>query len=404
MSYQLVVVEGQDAGRTFSIEDGNQITIGRGEKSDTRLDDATVSRVHCEIGRHGDIVTIKDLGSSSGTIVNGSKIDQAELTPGSLIQIGDSLLRLTLPRVDGETTMAPGANQMGRPLEKLVGTTINSYRIDEIIGRGVSGMVFKAFDTEKERTAALKILTPTFSRSEEQRNRFVRAMKTMLPIKDPHIMRLYNAGISGPYCWAAMEFIEGENLAQLIEWIGIEGMLDWKKVWHVAMNIASALQAGFENKVVHRNVTPTNILRRKSDEVCLLGDFMLAKAIEGKLAQQVTSPGQIVGDVPYLAPERTMPEGDVDTRSDIYGLGATCYALLTGKAPAAGKSLPETIDNIRNKKPEKPRTYQLAVNELFQDIVMRMLEKNPSDRQQTPGELIVELERIGRFNNLSVNS
>ncbi len=404
MSYQLVVVEGQDAGRTFSIEDGNQITIGRGEKSDTRLDDATVSRVHCEIGRHGDIVTIKDLGSSSGTIVNGSKIDQAELTPGSLIQIGDSLLRLTLPRVDGETTMAPGANQMGRPLEKLVGTTINSYRIDEIIGRGVSGMVFKAFDTEKERTAALKILTPTFSRSEEQRNRFVRAMKTMLPIKDPHIVRLYNAGISGPYCWAAMEFIEGENLAQLIERIGIEGMLDWKKVWHVAMNIASALQAGFENKVVHRNVTPTNILRRKSDEVCLLGDFMLAKAIEGKLAQQVTSPGQIVGDVPYLAPERTMPEGDVDTRSDIYGLGATCYALLTGKAPAAGKSLPETIDNIRNKKPEKPRTYQLAVNELFQDIVMRMLEKNPSDRQQTPGELIVELERIGRFNNLSVNS
>ena len=404
MSYQLVVVEGQDAGRTFSIEDGNQITIGRGEKSDTRLDDATVSRVHCEIGRHGDIVTIKDLGSSSGTIVNGSKIDQAELTPGSLIQIGDSLLRLTLPRVDGETTMAPGANQMGRPLEKLVGTTINSYRIDEIIGRGVSGMVFKAFDTEKERTAALKILTPTFSRSEEQRNRFVRAMKTMLPIKDPHIVRLNNAGISGPYCWAAMEFIEGENLAQLIERIGIEGMLDWKKVWHVAMNIASALQAGFENKVVHRNVTPTNILRRKSDEVCLLGDFMLAKAIEGKLAQQVTSPGQIVGDVPYLAPERTMPEGDVDTRSDIYGLGATCYALLTGKAPAAGKSLPETIDNIRNKKPEKPRTYQLAVNELFQDIVMRMLEKNPSDRQQTPGELIVELERIGRFNNLSVNS
>ena len=98
--------------------------------------------------------------------------------------------------------------------------------------------------------------------------------------------------------------------------------------------------------MVHRNVTPTNILRRTSDEVCLLGDFMLAKAIEGKLAQQVTQPGQIVGDVPYLAPERTLPDGEVDTRSDIYGLGATCYALLTGKAPAA-REVPAGNDRQR---------------------------------------------------------
>ena len=240
MTYQLVVVEGPDAGRSFDVLDGCQLTIGRGEKSDTRLDDATVSRVHCEIERSGGTVTIRDLGSSSGTIVNGSPVEQAQVNPGSLIQVGDSLLRLTLPRNDGETTLAPGSSpqETARPLEKLVGTTINSYRIDEIIGRGVAGMVFKAHDTEKNRTAALKILTPTFSRNEEQRNRFVRAMKTMLPIKDPHIVALYNAGISGPYCWAAMEYVEGENLAQLIDRIGIEGMLDWRKVWQVAMNIA----------------------------------------------------------------------------------------------------------------------------------------------------------------------
>ena len=402
MTYQLVVVEGPDIGRTFPVDDGRALTIGRGEKSDTRLDDATVSRVHCAIERHGSTVTIRDLGSSSGTIVNGSPVEQAEVNPGSLIQIGDSLLRLTIPRDEGDTTMMPGSTpqQVGRPLEKLVGTNIASYRIDEIIGRGVSGMVFKAFDSEKDRVAAVKILTPTFSRSEEQRNRFVRAMKTMLPIKNPHIVRLYNAGISGPYCWAAMELVEGENLAQLIDRLGIDGMLDWRKVWQVAMNITQALLCGYEHKVVHRNVTPTNILRRASDEVCLLGDFMLAKALEGKLAQQVTQPGQIVGDVPYLAPERTMSDGDVDTRSDIYGLGATCYALLTGKAPAAGKSLPETIDAIRNRRPESPKKYQLSIDELFQDVVMRMLEKNQSDRQQSPSDVLIELERIGKFNNL----
>ncbi len=403
MAYQITVVEGPDAGRTFVIEDGKTLTIGRGAQSDTQLADGTVSRVHCALERHQNTVTIKDLGSSSGTFVNGNKLDQAEIKIGSVIQVGDSVLRFTTPRVDGETTMSPGSKPMAQPLEKLVGTMINSYRIDEIIGKGVSGMVYKAYDTEKDRTAALKILTPAYSRNQEQRERFVRAMKTMLPIKDDHIVRLYNAGITGPYCWAAMEYIDGENLSQLIERIGIEGMLDWRKVWQIAMNIGQALQAGYDNKVVHRNVTPTNILRRSSDDVCLLGDFMLAKALEGKLAQQVTQPGQIVGDVPYLAPERTLPDGEVDTRSDIYGLGATCYALLTGKAPAAGKSLPETIDNVRNKVPEPPKNFQLSINEMFQDVVMRMIAKNPSDRYQSPSELLSELQRIGTFNNLTAN-
>ena len=198
MAYKITVVEGPDAGRSFVIEDGKTLTIGRGAQSDTQLADGTVSRVHCAVELHKDMVTIKDLGSSSGTFVNGNKADQAEIKAGTVIQVGDSVLRLTVPRAEGETTMAPGAKPVARPLEKLVGTTINSYRIDKIIGKGVSGMVYKAYDTEKERTAALKILTPTLSRSEEQRERFVRAMKTMLPIKDDHIVRLYNAGITGP--------------------------------------------------------------------------------------------------------------------------------------------------------------------------------------------------------------
>ena len=400
MAFQLVVIEGPDVGRTFSLEDGSKLRIGRGEQSDTRLSDGTVSRVHCEISRQGNQVLITDLGSSSGTLVDGQTVDSGRLEFGSIVQLGDSQLRLARPRVDGETTMAPGQSPLAKPLDKLVGQKINTYRIDSIIGRGVSGMVFKAHDEEKDRTAALKVLTPMLSQNDEQRNRFVRAMKTMLPIRDPHIVRLYNAGISGPYCWAAMEFIEGENLAQLIERIGIENMLDWRKVWSVAMNIGQALQTGFENKVIHRNVTPTNILRRASDEVCLLGDFMLAKAIDGKLAQQVTQPGQIVGELPYMAPERTMSDAEVDTRSDLYGLGATCYALLTGQAPATGASVPELIESVRHGIPDAPKKHQLSTNEMFQDVVMRLLAKDPADRYQNPGQMLAELARIGKYNNL----
>ena len=287
-----------------------------------------------------------------------------------------------------------------KPLQKLAGTELGPYELLEIIGKGNNGIVFKARDSKKDRIAAVKVLTPQFTSNDEQRQRFVRAMRTMLPIKDPRIVDLYNAGKNGPYCWAAMEYIDGENLSELIERTGIEGMLDWKKVWQIAVDVARALNKGYENKIIHRNVTPANILRRHSDKVCLLGDFMLAKALEGTLAQQVTQPGQLLGDIPYMAPERTRANMEVDTRSDLYGLGATCYALLTGRPPVSGDSLVETLANVRDEIPKAPKSYQLAVNDLFEKIVMQLLEKDPANRLQTPSDLIKELVRIGRYQNL----
>lgn len=98
------------------------------------------------------------------------------------------------------------------PLKDLVGQSLGSYHLDEIISAGNSGMVFKATDTDKNRVAAVKVLTPDITNQDEQRDRFVRAMKTMIDVRHPNIVRLQNAGKTGPYCWAAMEYIEGEDL------------------------------------------------------------------------------------------------------------------------------------------------------------------------------------------------
>lgn len=400
MSFRLVILSGPDTGRTIRIESGTSQLIGRGEASTARLSDPAVSRVHFELSVSDQGVFLTDKGSSSGTYVNGTKVDAMEIKSGCQIQVGDTVMRVESEIATGETTMA-AAPPTTMSLPKLVGHKLGSYTLDEIIGVGNSGMIFKATNPENDRVAALKVLSPQFTSTDEQRMRFVRAMKTMLPVKDDHIIKLYNAGKTGPYCWAAMEFVEGENLAELIERIGIEGMLDWTKVWRVAVDIAMALKTGYEHQIIHRNVTPKNILRRKSDEACLLGDFMLAKALQGTLAQQVTQPGQILGEIPYLAPERTRADAEVDTRSDMYGLGATCYALLTGRAPAGGDSMPEMIKNVRETTPEKPKTFQLAVNEMFQDVVMKMIAKDPAHRYQNPNELLKELLRIGKFNNLS---
>ena len=401
MSMQLKVISGPDAGRAFDIGPGETLIVGRGEKSDTRINDPSVSRVHFELVANENSFQVNDLGSSTGTFVNDRQIDSETIELGETIRIGDSEMQVLTS--DSDKTMPPTyiekATQI-KPLSELVGTELGPYQLNEIIARGNSGMLFKATDTEKKRTAAVKVLSPQFTSTEEQRQRFVRAMKTMLPVKDDRIIKLYGAGKNGPYCWSAMEYVDGNDLATEIADIGINGMLEWKPVWSVAVDIARALQAGFEHKIVHRNVTPKNIVRRKSDKVCLLGDFMLAKAMEGTLAQQLTSPGQILGDIPYLAPEHTKADASVDTRSDLYGLGATCYALLTGRAPVEGDTITEMISNSRNVMPEPPKKFQLSVNDLFQDVVMKLLAKNPDHRFATPSDLLQDLLKIGKFNNL----
>ena len=118
------------------------------------------------------------------------------------------------------------------------------------------------------------------------------------------------------------------------------------------------------------------------------------------MAIDVTTTGQILGEIQYLAPERSSGSSEVDTRSDLYGLGATCYALLTGRPPVSGISITDILKNVREEVPEPPKTYQLSVNDLFQDVVMSLLEKDPLKRIQSPAKLIKELVRIGKYNNL----
>lgn len=411
MKHEVVIIAGPEKGRMFQLTDGQTLAIGRGQASDTQINDPSMSRVHCRVQIDGGKTMLLDAGSSSGTIVAGEKMTQRELKPGDVFQAGNSQFRYQLESAQEATTVA-GDQAFGRPkpmpkvppLKELVGQSLHNYRLDEIVTSTTSGMLFKAHDAENDRTAAVKVLTPDFTNSEEQKERFVRGMKTMLPIRHPNIVRLYHAGKKGPYCYAAMEYIEGESLTQVIDRMGFSGMLDWGEVWRVAVHVGQALAEAYERKIIHRNVTPTNILRRSQDKSCLLGDLMLAKALEGTLAKQVTQPGQIVGDVPYMSPERTRGSDDVDCRSDIYGLGATLHALLTGKPLFENKSLPELIRMVREDEPVKPREHQLSVNEMFQDhVVMRALAKDPKDRHQTPAELLRDLERIGKFNNLDAD-
>jgi serine/threonine protein kinase len=414
MGFQFRVTAGPNQGCTYLLFPGRERMLGRSAKAEYRLTDPHVSRNHCQVVLVGDEVSIIDNDSQGGTFVNGTRVTQQTLKPGDLLQIGDTQLRLevgdfSLDVVQGLAKLAadprnanPAVPQTSEQLKALSGQTLSHYDIGPVIGEGSSSIIFHATDTKDNRPVALKVLRLEFSQNEIEVQRFIRGMKTALPLRHPNLVTVYGAGKTGPYCWVAMEYIAGENLRQVIDRLGVAGRLDWRHAFQVAMQIGKALEYAHGQQIIHRNLTPRNILLEAPTKAAKLGDLMLAKALEGSLAQQITRPGELIGEVAYMAPERTQAEGKVDARSDLYGLGATVYALLAGRPPFEGDSLVETITKIRQIEPVPPTKYQMSIPSHFQDVVMKLLAKRPLDRYQTAPDLLKELRRVGKNQGLSV--
>jgi serine/threonine protein kinase len=408
MSLQLLVVAGPDQGRAFTLHAGPDLMIGRSAQAYYTLTDPRVSRNHCQVLNDGDQVTVICNGGSGGTLVNGKPVRRQALKIGDVLQIGDSRLRLQVGDLPLEVALAHApaapAPAPARPverLESLSGQKLGHYDIGPVIGRGTSCIVFHATDTKDNRPVAFKVLLPEFANDDEEMQRFVRAMKTALPLRHPNLITVHAAGKTGPYCWAAMEYVAGENMRQVIERIGVAGMLEWHYAFKVALHVGRALDYAHGQHILHRNVTPTNILLDAPTKVVKLGDLMLTKALEG--APQITRPGELVGDVVYMSPERTRGLSDeIDARSDLYGLGATVYALLAGRPPFEGASLAEKVTRIRQQAPEKPTKFQLAIPSQFEGVVLRLLAKRREDRYASARDLVTDLERVAKFQGVTV--
>ena len=413
MAYHLMFTKGPEKGRTVDLEPGRTLVMGRGDECDVQILDPHVSRDHCRIEVQSNKTLLSDSGGKYGTRVNGASIREHHLQPGDVIELGETLIRFGDSTAAAAVTLQPpgarppgGAAPRGKVpsdprLENLVGTTLVRYQIGEPIARGRSGMIFRAVDTKHNRPVALKVLWPELSRDETEVQRFVRAIKTMLPIKHENIVALHGAGVTDGHCWMAMELVEGESVAQLIEKIGVGGMLDWESAFRIALHVARALEVAHEHKIVHRNITPQNILIRKADKVAKLGDLMLAKALEGSMAESITRQGELVGELPYMSPEQTTGQTDIDCRSDIYNLGATLYRLVAGRVPFEGRNAAETILKIQHDEPERPTRYQLSVPPLFEGVILQMIARNRDVRFANPAALIKDLARVAKFQGLT---
>jgi serine/threonine-protein kinase len=176
-------------------------------------------------------------------------------------------------------------------------------------------------------------------------------------------------------------------------------MLDWRRAWQIAVGVARGLEYAHERGIIHRNVTPGHVLINDSLSVIKLGDLTLAKAMDG-CGERITRPGDIVGNPRYLAPEQLFGDGWVDGRADIYSLGATLYAVLTGRQPFDGPTVVDVMRAVQTGRLDPPSRIHLGVPPMFESVVLRMMARNPEDRYASATELLRALDGVRKYTGM----
>jgi serine/threonine protein kinase len=390
----------------LEIPEERPLKVGRGSASDTKIPDSALSRIHCEIAMVGGYPVLRDAGSSSGTFVAGRKISEQGIHSGQSFKAGDTTFTLLSDSPLDEPTKPQRSGPKGGSLATIIerfeqNSMLDRFELKKLINRSGRSLVYKGIDTSSNETVAIKVI-PTATGSDEDEARFMRAMKMLQELKDPYLVKLYRAGRKKTYCWVAMEWLQEGSVADRVEKKGIGGCLDWRDAWQIAMCISQSLHILERNRIVHRNIRPTNILCRSENSTWLLSDLVVAKteaATERLVTQQVFLPTNIA----YTAPERLLGHEDNahSLQADIYSLGAVLTETLIGEPPYGHGDLAQLQSRLRQPRKRVSRESQIGLNELFVDFVNRLTEPDPSKRIQTGAELWQQAERVGKLSGMT---
>jgi serine/threonine protein kinase/tetratricopeptide (TPR) repeat protein len=273
---------------------------------------------------------------------------------------------------------------------RLIGRAVSHFHVAECIGAGGMGVVYRAVDTNLGRPVALKLLPPAYSLDASARTRFLREGQSAAALDHPNLCAVHEVGISDDgWMFLAMPLYEGETLRAVL---ARDGALALVRALDIARQIAEGLNAAHTAGIVHRDLKPGNIMLLPDGGVRIL-DFGLAKAID----QSLSATGARLGTIAYMSPEQ-IRGGQVDVRSDLWALGVVLYEMLSGRKPFSGDDiglahaiLADTPSSLSVQRPGIP----IAV----EDVVERLLEKDPRRRYQSATQL---LEALARATNLGV--
>jgi serine/threonine protein kinase len=273
------------------------------------------------------------------------------------------------------------------------GTNLSHYNILRQIGAGGMGEVYLAEDTELERPVALKVLSAAVSTNKDRVQRFVREAKSASALNHPNILTVHQIGQFGDSRFIATEYVAGETLRERMDRV----TLKMDETLDISVQIAAALGAAHEARIVHRDIKPENVMIRMDGIVKVL-DFGLAKLVDNGFGeadseaetrvQFETAAGVVLGTVAYMSPEQARGHR-VDARSDIFSFGIVLYEMLSGVNPFKGKTAADIIAAVLQREPKK-----LRVAEDLDRIVRKALKKERSERYRSGAELLQDLKRF----------
>jgi serine/threonine protein kinase/Flp pilus assembly protein TadD len=323
---------------------------------------------------------------------------------------GDEVLRyevdafLNAHRHAGNFIEAPFAGLAANIIEKgqaglLVGQTIDHYKISESIGTGGMGEVYLATDIVARRKAALKLLPLRFTGDAGRLNRFEQEAHAVVGLNHPNIVTVYEIGEDHSIHYIASELIEGETLRQHLA----HGLMQLSEAVDIAIQVASALAAAHNARIIHRDIKPENIMLRPDGYVKVL-DFGIAKLAESAFADATadgagsatlaeTNLGAVLGTVRYMSPEQACGE-QVDKTTDIWSLGVVLYEMVTGHAPFTGDTPGEVMSLILKKEPSPLTRYVADAPAELQQIISKTLRKDREERYHSAHELLEALKNL----------
>ena len=280
------------------------------------------------------------------------------------------------------------------------GTTLGHYQISYLLGAGGMGEVYLAQDQRLRRPVALKLLPSDFTLDKDRLARFEQEAYAASALNHPNILTIYEIGQADEIPFIATEFIDGVTLRQQMT----THQMDLSQILDTVVQIASALAAAHQARIVHRDVKPENIMVRHDGYLKVL-DFGLAKLIEHEARAAdpeaetehavKTSPGQVIGTVAYMSPEQARGF-QVDERTDVWSLGALIYEMVTGMLPFDGLTKSDVIALILRTEPLPLARYSSEAPSELQRIVKKALRKDRSERYQTIKDMELDLKNLRR--------
>jgi tetratricopeptide (TPR) repeat protein/predicted Ser/Thr protein kinase len=259
------------------------------------------------------------------------------------------------------------------------------YKVLKKLGEGGMGAVCEAEDTQLNQTVAIKVVRSQ-EVDEESLARFRREGQTMTMLSHPNIVSVLDTGKEGETCFIVMEFIAGQSLQDFMA-SQPDRRIAMPSALSIASQITQALQHAHSHGILHRDIKPANIMI-SADEQAKLADFGIAKTLG---LATLTQTGDVVGTAAYMAPEQALGEA-LDARSDLYSLGCVLFEMVAGQRPFAGDNAARLIFSHINDIPSLPRRVAVEISPTLEEIIFKLLAKDPNQRYQSADELLEAID------------